>query len=105
MSSVHKRLLIQLEKAMREVNRDTLNPLFEELTPGDILPITELVAKARGDYIHELFNLSQLPQAKQKLSTDLVKSLRFKRLIYEELLGASKALDKAIERGYLDVEH
>ncbi|MFK5892971.1 MAG: hypothetical protein QM504_07095 [Pseudomonadota bacterium] len=100
----NKRLLIELERAMKEINRDTLNPLFKELTPGDILPIMEMVSKARANYLKELFKLAKLSEEGQNLTPELVKNLRFSRLIYDELIEASKALDAAIERGYLDVE-
>jgi hypothetical protein len=100
----NKRLLIELDRAMREINRDTLNPLLNELTPGDILPIMEMVAKARGHYLQELFKLAKLSTEGQELNADKVKELRFSRLIYKELIEASHALDIAIERGYLDVE-
>jgi len=100
----NKRLLIELDRAMREVNRDTINPLLNELTPEDILPIMEMVAKARGHYLQELFKLSKITAEGQELSAESVKELRFSRLIYKELIEASQALDIAIERGYLDVE-
>jgi len=100
----NKRLLIELERAMREVNRDTINPLLDELTRGDIVPIMEMVAKARGRYLQELFKLAKLSSEGQELNAECVKDLRFSRLIYSELLEGSKALDTAIERGYLDVE-
>jgi hypothetical protein len=100
----NKRLLIELERVMREVNRDTINPLLDELTRADILPIMEMAAKARGHYLQELFKLAQLSEDGQELTAETVKELRFSRLIYSELLEASKSLDIAIERGYLDVE-
>lgn len=104
MSLENKRLLIGLDRAMSEINRDTLNPLLNKLTPGDILPIMEMVAKARGHYLQELFKLSKISAEGRQLNSELVKELRFSRLIYNELLEAYKALDTAIERGYLDVE-
>ncbi len=104
MQSNNKRLLIQLDKAISEVNRDTLNPLFGEMKPSDILPIMEMVAEARGNYLKELFRISKIPQEERKLNTELVKNLRFLRLIYDELIDSYKALETAIERGYLDVD-
>ena len=100
----NKRLLIELERAMREVNRETINSLLDELTQGDILPIMEMAAKARGDYLLELFKLAKASADGKQLNAESVKDLRFSRLIYVELTEASKALDVAIERGYLDVE-
>ncbi len=100
----NKRLLIELERVMKEINRNTINPLFNELSCKDIEPIMEMVAKARGNYIKELFRLSELSAHGQKLNTELVKNLRFSRLIFDELVEGYKTLDSAIDRGYLDVK-
>lgn len=101
----NKKLLIELEHVMREMNRDTLNSLFGELTTEDVLPIMEMTAKARGNYMDELFSLSKLSKQGQNLNPELVKKLRFSRLIFDELVHAYQALDVAIEHGYLDVKH
>jgi hypothetical protein len=99
----NKRLLIELERVMREVNRDTINPLFEELSIDDLKPSMEMVAKARGKYLEEFKAISLVAKEGHELTPELVKNLRYSRLIYDELASASKAMDIAIERGYLDV--
>jgi hypothetical protein len=101
----NKRLLIELERAMKDVNREIINPLLPELNITDLTPIMTMVASARASYLNELCQLSEKFTNGQKLTPELVKNLRFARLIYDELIEASKALDVAIERGYLDVEH
>ena len=100
----NKRLLMEIERRIRETNRSTLNPLFPEFTPEQIEPSTQMVADARAEYLLEFNRLTQLSVEGNHIDYNEVKSLRDKRLIYEELLAASKALETAIERGYLDVE-
>gem|GEM_PF-377036 len=99
----NKRLLIAFEKLMREVNRETLNPMIPEFSVEDLKPILTLVSQARGNYLKELMDLASKDIHAEHLDTDTAKNLRYKRLIYEELVQAAKAFEVAIERGYLDV--
>ncbi|SCA55800.1 conserved hypothetical protein [Candidatus Terasakiella magnetica] len=105
MSAQHierNRLKLQMDKSLREVNRDVINPDIPELTLKKIEPIFKLVARARAAYLKELFEVTKicgddLPSAEQ------VKQLNHYREAFEELRHASQALDTAIEQGYLDV--
>jgi hypothetical protein len=99
-----KRLLLKFEKSVREINRDEINPTIPELQFNDLDPVIKMVAKARADYLKALFELAgrtdgELPEMEQ------IKELQKLRLIYEELVEGAKALETAIERGYLDVVH
>ena len=96
------RLKLQIENTIKELNQQVINPVFPELKLSDLEPILTLVARARADYLKELFKVTLasgtgLPEAEQ------VDSLEEHRTRYEELLKASQALEHAIERGYLDV--
>ncbi|WP_135076410.1 hypothetical protein [Terasakiella sp. SH-1] len=105
MSAQHierNRLKLQMDKALREVNREVINPDVPELTLHKIEPIFRLVAKARAAYLKELFEVTKicgddLPNPEQ------VKQLKQHRKAFEELRHASQALETAIEAGYLDV--
>ncbi|MCU7835311.1 MAG: hypothetical protein KZQ83_08650 [gamma proteobacterium symbiont of Taylorina sp.] len=99
----NKRLLVLIEKLMREINRETINPLFPELVLADIDPIIKMVATTRARYLKELFKLSMLSRNGQKVTFEMAKDLHQSRLVYEEMIEASKALDIAIERGYIDI--
>jgi len=90
---------------MKEVTRDTINPLFPELSLDDIKPIMDVVALARANYIKELFKCSEISKNDKQITAETVKDLRADRLIYDELVEAYKVLDASIEHGYLDVEH
>ncbi len=97
-----KRLLMQLDKAIKEINRDIINPEIAELKLTDLNPVVIMVARARADYLKTLFKMAT--ESENALpSPEQIKKLKQYRETYEELLHASSALETAIERGYLDV--
>ncbi|WP_198266502.1 hypothetical protein [sulfur-oxidizing endosymbiont of Gigantopelta aegis] len=97
------RLLLQFEQAIREINREEINPKIAELKVGDLNPVIRMVAKSRAQYLQGLFELSNKQDGKLPDATQ-IKQLKNMRETYEELLEASIALEVAIERGYLDVD-
>lgn len=97
------RLLLQFEKSVREMNRDEINPRIPELKLADLSPIVKMVAKARARYLKGLFDLSNILEGDMP-SPEQIKNLKIMRECYEELADGSKALEVAIERGYLDVK-
>ncbi len=98
----HNRLLMELNRAVRNANREIINPLIPELTIDELTPVMAMVARARGDYLKALFTITE--SAGEGLpSNEDTQRLRKKRERYEELLAAAKSLEVAIERGYLDV--
>jgi hypothetical protein len=102
MTDTHSnRLLLELEKIRRDINREIMNPAIPELNIEDIRPAVTMAARARLTYLAELLDIS-------KLSPDLpsheqIDMLRQQRECYEELRAAVNALETAIDRGYLDV--
>ena len=102
MAIENNRLLLMIEKSLRDINRETINPLFNELKIDDLTPVLNLVARARGDYLQQLFQIAE--QHPDGLPTaDDIDKLKAMRVRYEELVAASQALQTAIERHYLDV--
>jgi cephalosporin hydroxylase len=102
-STDNNRLLLEIDKTIRELNRQAINPTIEMVKIEDLEPAMKLVARSRAEYLKELFDLASvvgdgLP------SPDQVAHLRKLRLTFDELVAAAKALNTAIERGYLDVE-
>ena len=98
----HNRLLLEIDKTIKELNRQLINPLVPELKIADLTPIMALTAKARGLYLKELLKVAsdvggEMPSGEQ------IGKLKQLRENYEELVTASQALETAIERGYLDV--
>jgi hypothetical protein len=96
------RLLLQFEKAVREINREEINPRITELKLNDLNPVVKMVAQARARYLKGLFDLANISEDERPMP-EQIKKLKIMRETYEELAAGSKALEIAIERGYLDV--
>lgn len=97
------RLLLEIDKNIREVNREVINPEIPELKLDDVMPVMRMVARARASYLKELFDLAAVAEEKMP-SPDQIKQLRLLRVIYDELVSGAKAMETAIQRGYLDVD-
>ena len=97
-----KRLLLKLDKAIREVNREIINPQIAQLKLTDLNPVVTMVAHARADYLKILFEIANQTENIRPTPAQIEKLKQY-RETYEELLHASVALETAIERGYLDV--
>lgn len=98
----HNRLLIEMDRAIQNVNREVINPEIPELTLGRLTPVISMVARARSEYLKSLFGITEL--VGDGLPTkEQTAELHEKRTTFEELLNAAQALETAIDRGYLDV--
>jgi len=102
MSTDNKRLLIEIDKSIREINRSVINPQIQALSVKDLNPVIELVARARSRYLKALFDIAA-EVGEGMPSTDQLKQLRYHRVAFEELRDGVQALEAAIERSYLDV--
>ncbi len=98
----HSRLLLEISKTLRQLNQDIINPAIPGLKLDDLVPVMKMVACARRDYLKELMDVANSVSGDLP-SLDQVKKIRNLRLVYEELVSGAKALETAIERGYLDV--
>ena len=103
MSRYNNRLLLELDKFRRELNRETISPLFENINVETFAPIAKTCAKARADYVNCLIGITSnekegVPDQKQ------IDQLRQFRIAYEELVSAANAMETVIERGYVDAE-
>lgn len=103
MSDDSKRLLMELERTLRAVNREIINPQIPELSIQDLNPILSLVASARARYLKALIDLGNEAD-ENRATTEQLKHLARLRLEYDELVNGAKALETAIQRGYLDVK-
>ncbi len=97
------RLKLKVDKMIREINQEVINPEIPELVTEDLEPVFKLVAKCRAAYLKKLFHVT-LAAGKGLPDKENTKELAGLRKTYEEILKATQALETAIERGYLDVK-
>lgn len=95
------RLLLELEKIRRDVNRQIMNPEIPELSVDDMRPVITMASRARLAYLQELIDIARLDP--DMPSHEQISMLARQREAYEELRAAVNALETAIDRGYLDV--
>jgi hypothetical protein len=95
------RLLLELEKIRRGINREIMNPAIPELNVDSLRPIITMAARARLSYLQELIDIAKI--SPDMPSHEQITMLARQREAYEELRAAVNALETAIERGYLDV--
>jgi hypothetical protein len=98
----HSRLLLELNEKIRELNKEVIDPMVPKLKVDDLTPVIRLVARIRGEYLKELFNISSVSEGVP--SHEQIKRMRELRIAYEEFVTAAQAMEMAIERGYLEVE-
>ncbi len=102
MPNDNRRLLLEINNAVAEVNRRTINPVLQQLNLEQLKPMIEMVAQSRADYLQCFFGLTN-QEKKDASDQSHIKRLAGLRLRYEELLKAMQALETAIEREYIDV--
>ncbi|UJJ30674.1 hypothetical protein [Halopseudomonas maritima] len=96
------RLLLELEKLRREINRNVINPAIPELSIDALTPLLNMVAQSRKAYLHCLLDMAE-QSAGTPPSEEQIARLRAHRETYDELVSAVNALETAIQRDYLDV--
>jgi len=98
------RMLLLIEKSVREINREEINPIIPELNLEDLHPTIKLVAQARARYLKQLMDIASLADTDSVPSQQQIKKLKELEDTYYTLVNASKAIETAIERGYLDIK-
>ncbi|SIQ73240.1 hypothetical protein [Marinobacterium stanieri] len=103
MSTDNNRLLLELEKHRRDINREVINPLLPELALADLKPVLAMVAHARADYIKTLLSIADGSEGESP-APESIKELKHRRETFQELVDAVNALESVISRDYLDVK-
>lgn len=96
------RLLLELERSMRAINREVINPMIQQLSIDGLRPVLCLVANARARYLKALFDLGASQPDDHPTEAQFAELSRL-RQEFEELVAGAQALETAIQRGYLDV--
>ncbi len=103
MSTDNNRLLLELERLRREINREIINPRFPELKLDDLKPVLTMAAHARANYVAQLLELADSGGG-QPPAPEQVAALKRSRETFDELVAAVNALESLISRDYLDVD-
>jgi hypothetical protein len=99
----NNRLLLELEQAIRTINREVLNPVIPEMTIKGLHPVLKMAASARANYLKMLLKLGDESNDAQ-LSPSQIETLQKLRVTYDECVAGAQALETAIQREYLDVK-
>ncbi|MFK7893609.1 MAG: hypothetical protein AB8B63_22520 [Granulosicoccus sp.] len=97
------RLIVELDKYRRQINREMINPTTEAVEMETLLPVVKACARARADYIKCLMEIASDDNDKSCTQEDIEK-LRQHRMAYDELVAAANALEIVIKREYIDVK-
>ena len=98
----NKRLLLELDKRRRDINKETINANVDDLNIEKLKPVVDMVANSRAAYIGALMKLSN-SKSDNSPSIKEMDELKERRTEFEELVAAANALEVAIERGYVDI--
>ena len=103
MSRDSSRLIMELDKYRREINREKINPTLDTVDMNVLSPVVRICAKARASYIECLMGIAE-DDSGDLCSSAQIDQLRQHRLAYEELVEAANALETVVKRGYVDVK-
>ena len=94
--------LHEIEKSIRGANLEILHARIPELNKESIVQLAVVVAQLRASYLQGALQLARSDAAAEDWA-EQVATLRLHREAYEEARDAFEALQRAIERGYVDV--
>ncbi len=92
------RFLLEVEDAIAKANRLAIKQRLGPLRRRRFMELAAKVAEIRADYLHAAFHIEW---AKDSCPTA---DLESKRHRYEEAVAAYDALERAVERGYVEFE-
>jgi hypothetical protein len=88
----------EIERSIRSANREILHARIPELDQQSFVRMAHHVARLRASYLEAALAAEDDPDA-----AGWVSRLRDQREAYEEARDAFDALQRAIERGYVDI--
>ena len=99
----HQRhFLHEVERGIREANLEIIHGLIPELDKESFVRFATVVARLRATYLQAALQLGNAAENEPAHSTALGE-LRRHREAFEEARAAFDALQRAIERGYVDM--
>lgn len=102
MNRDNNRMMLELERMRRSINRQTIAAQVGEPTLAELEPVITMVAGVRAAYIKSVFDLAT--QCEGAPSAEQIAQLREHRIAFAELVDAANAIETAISRGYVGPE-
>lgn len=99
--ALQRQFIEQLQMAVAVANREVIHQQIPNLDRHAFQQLAVMVARFRANYLEAALFLSRAPDPSDP---KLLADLRAKRELFEEGRNAFDALERAIERGYVDVD-
>jgi hypothetical protein len=90
----------EVEVAIRDANRKAIHERIPDLDRQKIVAFATFVAQLRADYLAAALAVQALAGTPRKAA---IEELRLRRRAFAEARDAFIALERAVERGYVDV--
>lgn len=94
---IYMRFTEEIEMALRAANREIIGKDIPELNKESFFRLAVSVAKLRADYLKAVLGVDW-----EDAGLD-IGAVQRKRALYEEASKAFEALERIIERGYVDI--
>lgn len=98
--AAQRQFLEQLELSIAVANREVIHQQISNLDKETFQQLAVMVAKFRANYLEAAIKLANSPGS---CDGDCLAELKRKRELYDEGRAAFEALERAIERGYVDI--
>ncbi|HTY70696.1 MAG TPA: hypothetical protein VMH36_28870 [Alphaproteobacteria bacterium] len=98
--AAQRQFLEQLNLSVAVANREVIHQQIPNLNKETFQQLAVMVAKFRANYLEAAIKLSGSPGS---CDSECLADLRRKRELYDEGRAAFEALERAIERGYVDI--
>lgn len=93
-----RQFLEEVERKIAEANREILHERIPELNKDSFVDLAKHVARLRATYLQVALEGKEGEDA-----NEFVQELRRRREAYDEARDAFEALQRAIQRGYVDI--
>jgi hypothetical protein len=96
-----KRLLDEVEHGVREANRAVIGQRLPEITREGFLRLATLVARLRAEYLACALGLGR--DTRGEVTGEEIGRLARLRAAYDEARLAFEALERCVQRGYVEI--
>jgi hypothetical protein len=93
-----QKFLADVEQSIAEVNRRVIHARIDRLDRASFVALAGRVAELRASYLEAAL------AAVGSAGSEAFVALRQQRKVFEEAMAAFAALERAIERGYVDID-